>query len=67
MFMSVLANRMQKCLIAFLKPNMSYKQVFWSRIGATDGFSKASWGVYTDFQVALEIKFVPPMQLYNSC
>jgi hypothetical protein len=32
-------------------------------MGATDGFSKASWGVYTDFQEALEKQFIAPMQL----
>jgi hypothetical protein len=32
-------------------------------VGATDGFSKASWGVYTDFQEALEKQFVAHMQL----
>ncbi len=33
-------------------------------MGATDGFSKGSWGVYTDFQEALEKQFVAPMRLY---
>jgi hypothetical protein len=32
-------------------------------MGATDGFSKASCEVYTDFQEALEKQFVAPMQL----
>jgi hypothetical protein len=29
-------------------------------MGATDGFSKASWGVYTDFWEALEKQSVAP-------
>ncbi len=33
-------------------------------MGATDGFSKAFWGVYTDFQETLEKQFVAPMLLY---
>jgi hypothetical protein len=34
---------------------------------ATDSFFKASGGVLTDFQEALEKQFVAPMWLYNSC
>ncbi len=32
-------------------------------MGATDGLSKASWEVYTDFKEALEKQFVAPMHL----
>ncbi len=36
-------------------------------MGATGGFSKTSWGMYADFQEALENLFVAPMQHLNSC
>jgi hypothetical protein len=32
-------------------------------MGAIDSFSKASWGVYVDFQEALEKQFAAPIQL----
>jgi hypothetical protein len=32
-------------------------------MGAINRFSEASWGVYADFQEALEKQFVAPVQL----
>jgi hypothetical protein len=63
MFISLLANRFRIFTVslnhlAFLKLHESYKQGFGSRMGATDCFSKASWGVYTYFQEALEKSYL---------
>ncbi len=72
MFLLLLANRFKKISLNALELVFHcFSKVTWEietavlkpYMGATGGFSKAYWGVYTDFREILVKLFLAPMQL----